>query len=97
VADRFLAIWKAISGSEYHPWAEVVMLIDALDWGTRQTHTTIGTRPRNSLGRAPIRARRLIRRDEDQAPPRATPCPKTLDPVASNGCPGTPAARRLFA
>jgi aminoglycoside phosphotransferase (APT) family kinase protein len=31
VADRFVGIWKAISGSDYHPWAEVVMLVEALD------------------------------------------------------------------
>jgi len=30
VADRFVGIWKAVSGSDYHPWAEVVMLVDAL-------------------------------------------------------------------
>jgi aminoglycoside phosphotransferase (APT) family kinase protein len=32
VADRFIDIWQTISGSTYHPWAEVVMLVDALGW-----------------------------------------------------------------
>jgi aminoglycoside phosphotransferase (APT) family kinase protein len=32
VADRFIDIWQTVSGSTYHPWAEVVMLVDALGW-----------------------------------------------------------------
>ena len=35
VADRFLRVWETISGRTYHPWAETVMLVDALDWVTR--------------------------------------------------------------
>lgn len=32
VADRFLAIWQEISGEIFHPWAEAVMLVDAMVW-----------------------------------------------------------------
>jgi aminoglycoside phosphotransferase (APT) family kinase protein len=37
VADRFLAIWQSLTGCAYHPWAEIVMLVDAFDWNTRHT------------------------------------------------------------
>jgi aminoglycoside phosphotransferase (APT) family kinase protein len=33
VADRFLGLWQELSGAAYHPWAETVMLIDAMSWG----------------------------------------------------------------
>jgi aminoglycoside phosphotransferase (APT) family kinase protein len=32
VADRWVEIWKSVSGSAYHPWAEVVMLVDGMTW-----------------------------------------------------------------
>jgi aminoglycoside phosphotransferase (APT) family kinase protein len=32
VADRFLMIWQEITGEPYHPWAETVMLLDAMTW-----------------------------------------------------------------
>jgi aminoglycoside phosphotransferase (APT) family kinase protein len=32
VADHFLQIWQDVSGTEYHPWAEAVMLVDAISW-----------------------------------------------------------------
>jgi len=32
VADRFVEVWEAVSGARYHPWAEVVMLVDAIGW-----------------------------------------------------------------
>jgi aminoglycoside phosphotransferase (APT) family kinase protein len=32
VADRFLQIWTSITGADYNPWAETVMLIDAIGW-----------------------------------------------------------------
>jgi aminoglycoside phosphotransferase (APT) family kinase protein len=31
-ADRFLQIWQHITGADYHPWAETVMLVDAMTW-----------------------------------------------------------------
>lgn len=31
-ADRFVAVWEAVSGRRYHPWAETVMLPDAIVW-----------------------------------------------------------------
>ena len=31
VAERFLATWEERSGRTYHPWAEVVLLVDVLD------------------------------------------------------------------
>jgi aminoglycoside phosphotransferase (APT) family kinase protein len=30
VGDRFVEVWEAVSGARYHPWAEVVMLVDAI-------------------------------------------------------------------
>lgn len=36
VADRFVEIWKEVSGSDYHPWAEVVMLVDAMGWRSHE-------------------------------------------------------------
>lgn len=36
-ADRFLAIWQHMTGCDYHPWAEIVMLVDAFEWNTRHT------------------------------------------------------------
>jgi aminoglycoside phosphotransferase (APT) family kinase protein len=30
VADRFLRIWEDISGGPYQPWAEIVLLVDAI-------------------------------------------------------------------
>jgi len=35
VADRFITIWEDVAGTDYHPWAETVMLVDALGWITR--------------------------------------------------------------
>ena len=35
VADRFITIWEDVAGTAYHPWAETVMLVDALGWITR--------------------------------------------------------------
>ena len=32
VADRWVEVWKAVSGFPYHPWAEVVMLVDGMTW-----------------------------------------------------------------
>jgi aminoglycoside phosphotransferase (APT) family kinase protein len=32
VADRFLELWEDITGERYHPWAEAVMLVDAIGW-----------------------------------------------------------------
>jgi aminoglycoside phosphotransferase (APT) family kinase protein len=32
VADRFIDVWESITGETYHPWAETVMLIDAISW-----------------------------------------------------------------
>jgi aminoglycoside phosphotransferase (APT) family kinase protein len=32
VADRFIRIWESVSGATYHPWAEVVMLVDVIGW-----------------------------------------------------------------
>ena len=32
VADRFLDLWQERTGSEFHPWAEIVMLVDIFDW-----------------------------------------------------------------
>ena len=32
VADRFLHAWESITGETYHPWAEAVMLVDAIGW-----------------------------------------------------------------
>lgn len=37
VADRFLAIWQAVTGCSYHPWTEAVMLVDAIGWGGRRS------------------------------------------------------------
>jgi aminoglycoside phosphotransferase (APT) family kinase protein len=31
VADRFTAIWERLSGTSYHPWADVVTIIGSLD------------------------------------------------------------------
>lgn len=38
VADRFLHLWQAHTGDPYHPWAETVMLVDALGWAAPRTH-----------------------------------------------------------
>lgn len=38
VAERFLAHWEERSGRAYHPWAEVVLLVDVLD--TREAERT---------------------------------------------------------
>lgn len=32
LADRFVDIWQEINGRTYHPWAEVVMLLDVIAW-----------------------------------------------------------------
>jgi aminoglycoside phosphotransferase (APT) family kinase protein len=32
VADRFLKLWLDLTGADYHPWTEAVMLIDAIGW-----------------------------------------------------------------
>jgi aminoglycoside phosphotransferase (APT) family kinase protein len=32
VADRFVALWEEVSGQTYNPWAETVMLVDAMGW-----------------------------------------------------------------
>jgi aminoglycoside phosphotransferase (APT) family kinase protein len=32
VADRFSRLWESISGETYHPWAEVVTLVDSMNW-----------------------------------------------------------------
>ncbi len=32
VADRFLTVWQTITGRDYNPWAETVMLVDTLSW-----------------------------------------------------------------
>jgi aminoglycoside phosphotransferase (APT) family kinase protein len=32
VCDRFLDVWRSASGHPYHPWAEAVMLVDAIGW-----------------------------------------------------------------
>lgn len=31
-ADRFVDVWQELSGRTYHPWAEVVMLLDVIAW-----------------------------------------------------------------
>jgi aminoglycoside phosphotransferase (APT) family kinase protein len=31
VAERFTAIWECLTGSQYHPWADVVTIIGSLD------------------------------------------------------------------
>jgi Ser/Thr protein kinase RdoA (MazF antagonist) len=31
-ADQFVAAWQAASGQTYNPWAETVMLVDAIGW-----------------------------------------------------------------
>jgi hypothetical protein len=31
VAERWLATWARVEGRTYHPWAEVVLLVDVLD------------------------------------------------------------------
>ena len=49
VADRFLAIWQRMTGCDYHPWAEVVMLVDALHWNTRHTQDPAHLRSLESL------------------------------------------------
>lgn len=35
MADRFVLEWESLTGDTYHPWAETVMLVDAIDWMTR--------------------------------------------------------------
>lgn len=32
IADRFVDVWTSITGATYHPWAETVMLVDAIGW-----------------------------------------------------------------
>lgn len=32
VADRFVKLWEQVSGHAYNPWAETVMLVDAIGW-----------------------------------------------------------------
>lgn len=45
-ADQFVAEWEAASGLQYHPWAETVMLVDAISWpgarGGRERRTLEG-------------------------------------------------------
>lgn len=36
VADRFTAVWQSITGDTYHPWAEAVMLVDAMTWPAKR-------------------------------------------------------------
>jgi aminoglycoside phosphotransferase (APT) family kinase protein len=37
LADRFITVWQKISGRTYHPWAEVVMLLDVMAWPVERT------------------------------------------------------------
>jgi len=32
IGDRFVGIWEQISGRRHHPWADVVLLVDAMSW-----------------------------------------------------------------
>jgi aminoglycoside phosphotransferase (APT) family kinase protein len=36
-ADRFSQIWESMTGSAYHPWAEVVTLVDSMSWSSNPT------------------------------------------------------------
>jgi len=41
VADRFTTLWEQISGTTYHPWADIVTIIGFLDdlrsdWGSER-------------------------------------------------------------
>ncbi|MEX1008031.1 MAG: phosphotransferase [Acidimicrobiia bacterium] len=36
-ADRFVRIWEEISGRSFHPWAEVVLLVDLMSWPVERT------------------------------------------------------------
>ncbi|MDQ4098372.1 MAG: hypothetical protein M3144_10960 [Actinomycetota bacterium] len=29
-ADRLISLWEEVSGRAYHPWAEVVLLVDVM-------------------------------------------------------------------
>jgi aminoglycoside phosphotransferase (APT) family kinase protein len=49
VADRFLATWQQVTGSDFHPWAEAVMLVDAFGWTTRRTRDPTHLRALESL------------------------------------------------
>jgi len=53
VADRFLQIWQTVTGSDYNPWAEAVMLVDAIGWRSEQTS------PRYQVDLQALLARRL--------------------------------------
>ena len=35
IADRLVGVWEGISGRAYHPWAEVVLLVDIMSWTGR--------------------------------------------------------------
>ncbi len=37
LADRFIDVWQDVSGRTYHPWAEVVMLLDVMAWPVERT------------------------------------------------------------
>jgi aminoglycoside phosphotransferase (APT) family kinase protein len=51
VADRFSTIWEDLSGQRYHPWAEVVAIIDMLD-GFRTDQGAHRTATEDALARA---------------------------------------------
>lgn len=31
-ADRFVEMWQSVTAEAYHPWAQAVMLVDAIGW-----------------------------------------------------------------